>query len=146
MANDELIADFQRMRADVVQERGACLDKIDRLRAVYENAKETLRRTNDQEQAAVSIDDSKRAETKRLVDHVNGLPNQPQVFLERISKLESELQQTSDQRKSANAETRKRQQQVDLATTNLTLAEAELKKIEKNLAEVDEQLRLLRGH
>lgn len=146
MANDAFIADLQRMRQEVVEARGACLKRIDNLQGALENAKETLRVASGHEQKAVYTDEEKRAETKRLIDHVNGLPNKPQVFLERISKLESEVAQTSELRKHASEIARLRQKQVDDAASNVNLAKIDLKAIEKNLADVDEQLRQNRGY
>lgn len=146
MANDALIADLQRMRQEVVQSRGAGLNRIDTLNFELETAKDELRVATEQEQKAAFNDDEKRAEVKRLIDHVNGLPNQPQVFLERIGKLESELLETSKLRNAFGSTTRARQKQVDNAKTNVTLAEIDLKAIEKNLAEIDEQLRQIRGY
>ena len=145
MANNELIADFQRMRQEVVQQRGACLERIDKARGI-DAANDVLRVARDHEQKAVYSDEEKQAEIKRLIEHVNGLPNKPRVFLERISKLESELPQTSALRKQASEIARLRQKQVQDATTLVELAEIDLKAIEKNLADVDEQLRQNRGY
>ena len=118
MANDALIADIQRMRQEVVEARGACLNQLDTLRGTLEDAKDALRVAREHEQQTVHSDDEKKAEIKRLTDHVNGLPDKPQVFLERISKLESEQGQTAASRKRASETAHFRQGQVEQATSN----------------------------
>ncbi len=146
MANDELIADLQRVREEIVKKRGKCLGEVDSHRQAVEQAKDNLRRGQEQERRAVQKDEDTKAEQKRLIDHLNGLIAKPQVLLERVDKLGQDQLGTYRERKSASEITRQRQRELEEANRELALAELDQKKIEGDLADVDVQIQQVRGY
>jgi chromosome segregation ATPase len=145
MADEQLLADLQRLKQQTVEGRSRALAAVEHQRKLVEMANERLRNASDAEQRAIQEDEEVKAEQKRLTDHVNGLVDKPQVLLKRISELGARQQETFRTRQKLGLGTRAHRQQFDEADRALAGAESELKRVDKDLADVDAQIQLVRG-
>jgi hypothetical protein len=146
VANDDLARDLQRLREQTVQKRSVQMGRIDTLRMKLEEAAETFRRAQLNESKAAASDEDIKAEQKRLNDHLNALPEKPRVLLERVRLLQSEQYATANARSEAVATLQGFRQQHEWAGEELRQAEHVMKGIEQDLADIDQQLKMVRGY
>ncbi len=111
-----------------------------------DDARFSLRRAQEQERVAPEQDQDVIAKMDKLRNHLNGLTDKPQSLMEKLDSLGADQVQTYRQRQAAGETKRRCQQEATDAETRLQIAQADLKKVDQDLVELDAQIRNVQGY
>lgn len=146
MGNDSLLATFNETRHEIVAKRNACLGRLQPAQTGCDDARFALKRAQQQEHEAIQQDQAVIAKMDQLRNHLNGMTDKPHSLIEKLNSLGADQLLTYRQRQTAGEMTRRRQRELTDAETRRDTALADLKKVEQDLAELDAQIRDVRGY
>jgi chromosome segregation ATPase len=145
MANEKLLATLQEIRHEIVEEWGRRSGRLQVMQSILEEARINLRRAQDEERIAVQADEDVKQKRRVLTKSITGLVDKPQYLLDQSSRLEAEQLETYRKRVAATEITRQRQRRFDNAETRLSVFREDLNTSDRDLAEIDAQIREVQG-
>jgi hypothetical protein len=146
MANEKLLAKLQETRHEIVEEWGRRSSRLQIMQSILEKARRNLRRAQDEERITVLEDEGVKEKQRVLTKSITGLIDKPQYLLDKLSRLEAEQLETYRKRVAATEITRQRQRRLDNAETRLSVFQEDLNTSDRDLAEIDAQIRVVQGH
>jgi chromosome segregation ATPase len=146
MANEKLLATLQKTRHEIVEEWGRRSGRLQVMQSILEEARINLRRAQDEERITVQEDEDVKEKRRVLTKSITGLVDKPQYLLDKLSRLEAEQLETYRKRVAATEITRQRQRRLDNAETRLSVFQEDLNTSDRDLAEIDAQIRIVQGH
>jgi hypothetical protein len=146
MANEKLLAKLQETRHEIVEEWGRRSGRLQIMQSILEEARRNLRRAQDDERITVLEDEDVKEKRRVLTKSITGLIDKPQYLLDKLSRLEAEQLETYRKRVAATEITRQRQRRLDNAETRLSVFQEDLNTSDRDLAEIDAQIRVVQGH
>jgi chromosome segregation ATPase len=119
---------------------------LDQVGSTCDNARFNLNRSREQERLAVENDQAVVAKMDELRNHLNTMTNKPASLMEMLSSLGADQEQTYRQRQAAGEAVRRCQRELTDAEAKRGIVVADLKKIDHDIAELDAQIREVRGY
>jgi hypothetical protein len=146
MANEKLLAALQETRREIVEEWGRRSGRLQVMQSILEEALINLRRAQDAERITVQEDEEIKEKQRVITESITGLVDKPQYLLDESTRLGAGQLETYRKRVAATEITRQRQRQLNNAETRLSVAQEDLNASDKDLAEIDAQIREVQGH
>ena len=146
MAKDNLLAVSQETRREIVDLRGQRINRLQEENDAVNDAQANLQVTRMREQVAVQKDEDIKAEMHELIDHLNGLTEKPQFLLDKLSRLGAEQLVTYRERQAQSEIVRQRQRELTDAQARLSIAQMDLQASDRDVRDIDAQIRELQGH
>jgi hypothetical protein len=146
MANEKRLAILQETRRDIVDLRGQRINRLQEQNDAVNDALGNLKTAQNREQIAVQQDEDVKTKMRELTDHLNGLIDKPQFLHDKLTRLGSEQFETYRLRKAQSELVRQRQREHTDAETRLSIARMELEASDKDVREIDAQIREVQGY
>jgi chromosome segregation ATPase len=146
MPNDKLLATLQETRLEIVDRRGQRINRLQEQNGAINDARTNLQIAQNRAQVAVRKDEDIKGKMRELTNHLNGLTDKPQFFLDKLTRLGAEQLETYRERQAQGEIVRQCQPAFTDAQTRLSIAQTDLEASDKDVGGIDAQIREVQGY